>query len=58
MEQEAFGFVFPAPHKWHLQDSGIPEIPWLCLPRSACPGAAHQVLDRGTWMGAPSKETR
>lgn len=57
MEQETFGFVFPAPHKWHLQDSGIPGSPWLCRPRSPCPGAAHQALDRGTWMGPPLKET-
>lgn len=57
MVQEAFGFVFPAPHKWHLQDSGLPGSPWLCLPRSPCPGAAHQTLDSGSWMGPPSKET-
>lgn len=24
MEQETFGFVFPAQHKWHLQNCGIP----------------------------------
>lgn len=58
MEQEAFGFVFPAKQKWHLQNCGIPGSPWLCLSRFPCPGAAHQAMYSGTLIITPSKRNR
>lgn len=47
---------FPAKHKWHLQNCGVPGSPWLCLSRFPCPGAANQGIHSGTLMGPPQKE--
>lgn len=58
MKQDAFGFVSPASHKCHQQDSSIPGSSWLCLSGLPCPGAAHQALDRGTMDGTPLKRNR
>lgn len=47
---------FPAKHKWHLQNCGVPGSPWLCLSRFPCPGAANQGIHSGTLMDPPQKE--
>lgn len=47
LANRAGGIVFPAPHKWYPQSSGISGIPWLCLPSSPSPAAAHQTEGHG-----------
>lgn len=56
MEQEAFGFSFPAKQKWHLQNCGIPGSLWLCLSRFPCPDAIHQAVSQWDTDGRPLKK--